>query len=232
MNRLRIVGAGVALFMATLAPASRAAEPMTLMDYMALGGPAPTARLAYGPAPHQYVELFEPAGRGPFPVAVLIHGGCFYNSFEGMKQLRGMAAALAAHGVAAWSIDYRGLDTPGSGYPGTFEDVNAAMDLLAAQAPGRRLNIHRLVAVGHSAGAYLALWLAGRRRLPPLSPLYEAHPLDVREVVALGGTGDLRPDVASFRASCGLDLAKISPSSRASPPPIAPTSMRTQPQRN
>jgi len=54
-----------------------AAEPMTLKDYMSLSGPQPSAHLAYGSAPSQYAELFVPAGAGPFPVVVLIHGGCW-----------------------------------------------------------------------------------------------------------------------------------------------------------
>jgi acetyl esterase/lipase len=185
--------AGAAVAIAWLAIPALAAEPMTLRDYMALNGPSPTAHIAYGPAPLQYVEMFGPAGPGPFPVVILIHGGCFMNSYQGMPQMRRMARALMAKSVAVWSIEYRGLDTPGGGYPGTYLDVRSAVDLLADQAKARHLDTYRLVAVGHSAGAALALWLAGREQLPKSSPLYEAHPLPVWKVVALGGSGDFRP---------------------------------------
>jgi len=195
---------GVIVLMAG-APRAWASEPMTLKDYRALSGPAPDAHIAYGPAPRQYVEVFEPPGRGPFPVAVLIHGGCFYNKYEGMPQLRGMAGALGAHGVAVWSIEYRGLETPGGGYPGTFQDINAAMASLADHARSLHIDTRRLVVVGHSAGAYLALWVAGRQNLPVSSPLHVAHPLRAREVVALGGSGDIHPDIPSFRQPCGLE---------------------------
>ncbi len=73
-----------------LATPAQAAEPMTLGEYMALKGPAPSARIAYGPARLQYVELFEPEGPGPFPVAVLIHGGCFQNLYQAMPRSWGM----------------------------------------------------------------------------------------------------------------------------------------------
>ena len=102
---VRLAGAIVAIVCAALPVL--AGEPMTLGDYMALNGPAPTGHIAYGPAPLQYAELFEPTGVGPFPVVVLIHGGCFMNRYQGMAQMRGMAGALAAKGVAVWSIEYR-----------------------------------------------------------------------------------------------------------------------------
>jgi hypothetical protein len=58
-------------------------------------------------------------------VVLLIHGGCFKNEYQGMPQMRGIAAALSSQGIAVWSIEYRGLDEPGGGYPGTFQVVNA-----------------------------------------------------------------------------------------------------------
>jgi acetyl esterase/lipase len=212
-----------ALAMITLTTAAagvRAAEPMTLKDYRALNGPEPTAHIGYGPAPRQYVEVFEPPGRGPFPVAVLIHGGCFYNKYEGMAQLRGMAGALKAHGVAVWSIEYRGLETPGGGYPGTFQDINAAMASLADRARSLHIDTQRIVVVGHSAGAYLALWVGGRQNIPVSSPLHVAHPLRVREVVALGGSGDIHPDIPSFRQPCGLELGALTGSPTPSHPDV------------
>jgi acetyl esterase/lipase len=189
---------------------ARAAEPMTLNGYMTLRGPAPTERIAYGPAPLQYIELFEPKGPGPFPVAVLIHGGCFQNRYQGMPQLRGMAGALAKKGVAVWSVEYRGVDAAGGGYPGSFLDIEAALDLLGAQAETRHLDTARLVLVGHSAGAIFGLWAAGRQNLPKSSPLYRDHPLPVRKVVALGGSGDFRVTARTIlKESCGVALVQV-----------------------
>src|ERR1700761_1516401 len=68
-----------------------AAEPMTLHDYMALNGPAPSEHIAYGTAPSQYVELFQPQGSGPFPVVVLVHGGCWVKQYGGIVQMRNVA---------------------------------------------------------------------------------------------------------------------------------------------
>ena len=163
-----------------LVPAS--GKPTTLADYMRMSGPDPDERLSYGASPYQFVEVFRPRGSGPFPVVVLIHGGCFKNEYQGMPQMRGIAGALSSQGIAVWSIEYRGLDEPGGGYPGTFQDVNTALDLLAVQAKGRHFDMDRVVAVGHSAGAYLAIWIAGRALVPASSPLHDPQSVRVRGV--------------------------------------------------
>jgi len=191
-------------------PSVNAATPMKLDDYLALSGPAPTARLSYGAAPSQYAELFVPEGKGPFPVAVLVHGGCWTSKFGGITQLRNMAGALMARGIAVWNVEYRRTDEPGGGYPGTYQDMDAALALLAAQAPGYPLDLARLVAVGHSAGGQLVQWMAGRARIPAGSPLYQPKPpLQVAAVVSLGGLADLRNEAALIKTSCGRDTAEL-----------------------
>ena len=172
------------LFSLVLGVASSShAAPMKLDDYLALRGPAPTARLAYGPAPSQYAELFVPQGAGPFPVAVLVHGGCWNSKFGGIIQFRNMAGALAARGIAVWNVEYRRIDEDGGGYPGMYLDMGAALDLLAAQAGTHQLDLARIVAVGHSAGGQLVQWIAGRARIPASSPLHQAAPLAIKHKI-------------------------------------------------
>src|SRR5580698_2970467 len=127
-----------------------AAEPMTLHDYMALSGPPPTQHIAYGAAPSQYVELFKPRGNGPFPVVLLVHGGCWVKQYGGIVQMRNVAAALVAEGIAVWNVEYRRVDEVGGGYPGTFQDMIAAMDLLVTTSAEHQLDLKRVVAMGHS----------------------------------------------------------------------------------
>jgi acetyl esterase/lipase len=199
-----------ALFLASsLALGAACAAPMKLADYMALNGPAPSASFAYGNAPSQYAELFLPAGKGPFPVAVLVHGGCWTKEFGGITQLRNLAGALAARGIAAWNVEYRRVDEAGGGYPGTYQDMNAALALLQDKAKAYPLDLGRLVAVGHSAGGQLVQWMAGRPRIPASSPLAAPGGLTVRQVVSLGGLADLRREVALIKSSCGRDVAEL-----------------------
>ena len=195
-----------------------AAAPMKLADYLALTGPAPTASYAYGAAPSQYAELFLPPlslptekglQSAPYPVAILVHGGCWTSQFGGITQLRNMAGALTARGIAVWNVEYRRSDEAGGGYPGTYQDMHAALELLAAKAAQHRLDTGRLVAVGHSAGGQLVQWIAGRARIPQNSPLYRPNPLPVRAIVSLGGLADLRGEAALIKASCGRDTAEL-----------------------
>lgn len=197
------------LFSALFLSGSASATPMTLNDYLALSGPAPTATIAYGDAPSQFAELFRPAGTGPFPVVVLVHGGCWTVKFGGITQMRNVAGALAARGIAVWNVEYRRVDEDGGGYPGTYQDINAALDTLAAQAGRYQLDTKRIVAMGHSAGGQLVQWIAGRARIAPSSPLFQAAPLAVRHIISLGGLADLRREQALIKTSCGRDLAQL-----------------------
>jgi acetyl esterase/lipase len=196
------------------------AAPMILADYMALSGPAPHATLRYGTAPSQYAELFVPPGKGPFPVAVLVHGGCWTKEFGGITQLRNMAGALAARGIAVWNVEYRRVDEAGGGYPGTYQDMNAALDLLVRTARDYPLDVNRLVAVGHSAGGQLVQWLAGRPRIPASSPLFHADFVPVRQVVSLGGLADLRREAALLKTSCGREVAELAGTPSADRPDV------------
>lgn len=198
------------------------AAPMKLDDYMALTGPAPDARVAYGPAPSQYAELFLPedAGAGPFPVAVLVHGGCWTGKFGGITQLRNMAGALRARGIAVWNVEYRRVDEAGGGYPNMYEDMHAALEALEKQAGTQRLDLGRVVAVGHSAGGQLVQWIAGRARIPAASPLHRKRMLPVRAVVSLGGLADLRRERELIKASCGRDTAELAGKPSSSRPDV------------
>lgn len=206
------------LFFCTMG--SMAAPPFTLQQYLGLSGPEPSAQLRYGPAPSQYVQLFEPPGSGPHPVVVLVHGGCWLKEFAGITQMHDIAGALSAQGIAVWNVEYRRVDEEGGGYPGTYQDVAAAVELLRARAAQYRLDISRMVAVGHSAGGHLVQWLAGRARIAPTSPLYAGQPFRVRQVIALGSISDLRSRQDHEGRICGIDALKLTGHSSPARPDV------------
>ncbi len=148
-------------------------------------------RLSYGQNEFQFGELRLPKGAGPHPVAIVIHGGCWMSQY-GLSYMGHLSAALAEAGVATWSVEYRRVGNQGGGWPGTFEDVSRAADHLRTIAKTYPLDLNRVIAVGHSAGGHLALWLAARKMLPKDSPVYSPDPLPLRGIVSLAGVTDLR----------------------------------------
>lgn len=147
-------------------------------------------RLPYGESEWQFGDLRLPDGPGPYPVVLSIHGG-FWKAKYGLEYNEKLSVWFTRHGYATWNIEYRRVGHPGGGWPGTLLDVAAAADHLRALAPQYHLDLGRVVAIGHSAGGHLALWLAGRPKLPAGSELFAAHPLKLRGVISLAGVADL-----------------------------------------
>jgi acetyl esterase/lipase len=136
----------------------------------------------------------------------MVHGGCWTTSIADRTLMNYLAGDLRGRGYAVWNIDYRGVDRPGGGYPGTFRDAAAAADLLRTAARAYPLALGRIVVVGHSAGGHLALWLAARPRLPAASPLRTGVPLRIRNVISLGGLPDLEQAAAPPGSGCGTEV--------------------------
>jgi acetyl esterase/lipase len=195
---------------------------LTTADYLALAPVPADERIPYGHQPDQFGDLYIPVGEGPHPVVVLIHGGCWQAKYD-LAPLGQLAAALRATGIAVWSIEYRRLGG-GGGWPATFRDVAAGADALGELADRYPLDLNRVVAMGHSAGGHLALWLAGRHKLPPTSDCYAPEPLSLRGVISLAGIGDLADGIARelCGGACGEIAAGTSHLNEASPVELLP----------
>jgi acetyl esterase/lipase len=126
-----------------------------------------TTRLSYGDAPDQWVDLSWPNPtdrvRGMLPVVVFVHGG-FWQQAYGADLMAPLVADAVARGYVAANVEYRRVGG-GGGWPQTFADVAAAIDVLAASSGP--LDLDRVVVVGHSAGGHLAVWAASRPGIPP-----------------------------------------------------------------
>ena len=175
---------------------------MTPQDLEALPRRAPDRRIAYGDSRQQYGELRVPAGPGPHPLAIIIHGGCFKAAYATADYAAPIGDALKDQGIASWNIEYRRLGDPGGGWPGTYRDVGRAVDHLRTLAKPYHLDLSRVVVVGHSAGGHLAMWAAGRSRVPKQSALYTASPLPIRGAVDLAGPLDLSAHIAEYEGLC------------------------------
>lgn len=162
--------------------------------------PKPDAIIRYGKEALQQGELRVPKGRGPHPVAIVIHGGCWLSRLGGTG-MQAFSESLRRRGIATWDIDYRRVGNPGGGWPGTFEDVKAGVDYLPKLARRYKLDMERVAVVGHSAGAHLALWTASRGKLGKDWAPAAGQP-KLRSVVAIDGPGALAPFVGIDAQVC------------------------------
>ena len=195
--------------------------------------PAADHTLQYGPDSLQFGQLRLPEGKGPFPVLVVVHGGCWLSAYN-LHYMAHLSEALTKAGYATWNIEFRRVGDAGGGYPGTFKDVAMATDYVRELAKKYPVNAKQVAVIGHSAGGHLALWLGGRHQLPRTSELYSRKPLKLKGVVALAGI----PDLAAYsmeQGSCnaavqrlmgGLQADKPSQYAQASPAALLPLQVK------
>jgi alpha-L-fucosidase 2 len=98
------------------------------------------------------LDLQVPEGAGPFPAAILVHGGGFD---EGSKStnVRPLFAVLNQAGFAWFSIDYR--MAPEFHFAQAKEDVESAIRWVKANAQKYRVDASRIALIGESAGGLL-----------------------------------------------------------------------------
>ena len=212
----RTLRAALAAGAALIAASGALAATMQWPDLLERPRPAADTRIAYGKAPLQHVDLWLPKGAGPHPVVLMVHGGCWQTDIAEADIMNYIAADLRRSGIAVWNVEYRGVDRPGGGYPGTFLDVAAAADALRREGPRYKLKTDRIVAFGHSAGGHLALWLAARPQIAKASPLHAANPLRIATAISIGGLPDLEAAQTPPGDTCGVEAVhKLTGAGRA-----------------
>jgi acetyl esterase/lipase len=213
------------LLAVSLLTATIAAQSTGPLELATARVPGEARRIAYGKDPLQIGELRLPATKGPHPVAIVVHGGCWLAQLGdldpravAMDNMRPLAAALTANGIATWNIEYRRLGNDGGGWPGTFQDVASAADFLRTLAREHELDLTRVVSIGHSAGGHFAVWLAARQKLSKASELFVENPLRLIGAVDLDGPVDLKATIPLQQPICGrpviTDLMGGSPESQ------------------
>ncbi|MEV0197914.1 alpha/beta fold hydrolase [Nonomuraea sp. NPDC050691] len=102
--------------------------------------------------------LHVPAGPGPHPVVLLLHG------FPGMERNFDVAHALRRAGYATLVFHYRGSWGMGGSWSWRHVLEDTAAAVAALRGPGlaaaHRLDLSRLVVAGHSLGGFAALMTA------------------------------------------------------------------------
>ena len=129
--------------------------------------PAADARIAYGPEPLQFGDLRVPPGDGPFPLALVLHGG-YWQAIYNLIHLGHLCEALRDAGIASWNLVSRSVGDPGGEWPAAAEDLEpiwrtpsacrlpptvAASSSRTRQAAGSRSGRRSGAAAGGRAGA-------------------------------------------------------------------------------
>ena len=98
------------------------------------------------------LDLHVPAGAGPFPAAILVHGGGFDQGSR-INNVRQLFDVLGDAGFAWFTIDYR--LAPEFHFTEASQDVDSAIHWLKTHAAKYRVNPSKIAIIGESAGGYL-----------------------------------------------------------------------------
>ena len=140
------------------------------------------------------MRFFRPAGTGPFPAVVDMHGGGWCNG--GIEESVDRCAVFAEAGIAAAALDFRHAD---DGYPTSLVDINYAVRWVKANADRLGVDPARVALCGQSSGGHLAMLAAMR----PHDPRYAAAPLPAGS-----------PEVDAGVVCVGMSWPVINPISR------------------
>ncbi len=148
----------------SLAAASRAPRADAGDDTPACAAPArwrPGLEYARASSEPLRLDACLPPGKGPFPAALLVHGGGWTGGdrAHAAPALRG---PLTGGGIAWLAVTYR--LAPRHPYPAAVEDVEAAIRWTKANARRLGLDPSRLALVGESAGGHLVVAAAVRMK--------------------------------------------------------------------
>ena len=149
-------------------------------------------------------ELYEPAGAGPFPAVVDIHGGRWVG--DDRFQNASIHRHLAAAGIVVAALDFR--MPPAAQYPEPVADINYGIRWLKAHAREYKTEPQRVGAMGTSSGGHQLMLNV----LRPDDPRYAAWPsaaaYDARVRFAIVGWGVVDP-LARYRMAHDLGLTGL-----------------------
>jgi alpha-L-fucosidase 2 len=127
------------------------------------------------------LDVCIPDGKGPFPAAILIHGGA-WSGGDKRRDVSPLFGPLTRAGFVWFSINYR--LAPKHPWPACFDDVQTAVQWVALHAPEYKADPARLALIGYSAGGHLAC----------LAALMAGDDSPVRAVVGLAADTDFESD--------------------------------------
>jgi acetyl esterase len=136
-------------------------------------------------------RLYQPAGNGPFPAVLQVHGGAWNNKDRTDGQ--NASLDLAAAGIVVLAIDFR--NAPEAPYPASLQDINYGIRWLKAHAGDFGRSTGQVGAYGTSSGGHQIMLAAIRPDDPRyrVLPLAEAPDMDAKLAFVVSGWGVLYP---------------------------------------
>ncbi len=105
------------------------------------------------------LDVNVPEGKGPFPIAILVHGGGFTN-VDKQESITPLFAPLTAAKFTWFTINYRGLLS--NSYPAWVEDVEQSVRWVKAHGAEYKGDTNRVALIGESFSGYLVSLVVGR----------------------------------------------------------------------
>lgn len=160
------------------------------------------------------LDAWVPAGKGPFPAVIVVHGGGWENGAKRSYE-KPLLPVLTDEGFAWFTINYR--LAPQYKYPAAVEDVEAAVRWVRRHAKEYKVNAKRIALAGESAGGHLVAMVGVRpakdTRVQAVVDFYGPHDLKKRETER----GEVGKNLRQFLGIEKLDEAGLAKLAEASP---------------
>lgn len=125
---------------------------------------------------HLTLDAHVPDGVGPFPAAILVHGGGWVAG-DKQQYINYIFQPLADAGFAWFSINYR--LAPQFRFPSDADDVQSAIRFVRANAVKYKVDSTRIALIGESAGGHLVSYVGARNeegaRVAAVVSMYGVH---------------------------------------------------------
>lgn len=123
------------------------------------------------------LDAFVPDGSGPFPTAIIVHGGGWVNGTK-RSYVTPLFPVLSDAGYAWFSINYR--LPPAHHFPDQAQDVSDAIHWVKLHSKEYKVDTTRIALIGESAGGHLVSWIGVTQPeagLAVVVPFYAPHDL-------------------------------------------------------
>jgi alpha-L-fucosidase 2 len=104
------------------------------------------------------LDAWAPEGKGPFPTAIIVHGGGWIGGDKRIEWVQPLFEPLQKAGFAIFTINYR--LTPQSRYPAMMQDLAAAVRWVKDNAKKYKADKRRIALIGESAGGHMVAYHA------------------------------------------------------------------------